>query len=563
MKQQYPQIMELLYSPFLQSKKNNFKRHFYTVIAALLLVLPTMDLQAQITYTLGTGTTSSTTLGVTPFSTSNLNSRSQYLYLAEELLNEGAISGNIISLQVNVTSLGLPLTLKPENITIKMGMIVPVTLDTELIPDLPVYYSSSVENITATGWHTFTLSEPFEWDGLSNIVVEICRSNESFGTSYGVETTFYNPTDYRTVGLYSNSAAVPGCLLTGSTPMINSDRRTRPNMKMTMTNPCEGTPAAGTTAVSAGPYCDGAPFTLSVANGSIESGLAYQWQSAPTQSGPWTDIPNAINANYSTAQAIATWYRRGTTCLDSQQTINSFPLLVGGTGCYCTADVVTDSAIGVTNVTFNTINNSSASDVPYSNFTTMQTQVMLNQTLNLSARVNTNGGTNYTMAWIDWNQDGNYDVSEAYSLGTVTGGSNVNSGTVASVVVPSSALLGSTYMRVRTSQTPLNVAPQPCGGVADGESEDYRVMVVQGAGVADFSGSSSVLINTLPQGIKVSAKDANLSAVTIYDLSGRLLSTKSGINASSIVIDLQTKGQVLIIKIQTENGAVINKKIIL
>ena len=137
------------------------------------------------------------------------------------------------------------------------------------------------------------------------------------------------------------------------------------------------------------------------------------------------------------------------------------------------------------------------------------------------------------------------------------------SGAVASVVVPSNALLGSTYMRVRTSQTPLNVAPQPCGGVTDGESEDYRVLVIQGFGVADFNGNSFVLINTLPQGIKVSAKDTNLSAVTIYDLSGRLLSTKTGINTSSIVIDLQTKGQVLIVKIQTENGTIINKKIIL
>ena len=83
----------------------------------------------------------------------------------------------------------------PENVSIKMQLTSDVVLGTELVENLPIYYSSAVESITTTGWHTFTLSTPLEWDGYSNIIVEICRSNTNFGTSFSVESTLYNVLD--------------------------------------------------------------------------------------------------------------------------------------------------------------------------------------------------------------------------------------------------------------------------------------------------------------------------------------------------------------------------------
>ena len=94
---------------------------------------------AQDTYTVGNGTATYGTLGVSPFSTINRNSRSQYLYYGQELVDLDAISGNIISISINITELALPLTLKPQNIKIKMGMTDQFVLPSTLVENLPVY----------------------------------------------------------------------------------------------------------------------------------------------------------------------------------------------------------------------------------------------------------------------------------------------------------------------------------------------------------------------------------------------------------------------------------------
>lgn len=532
------------------------------LLLGFLFLLPAQEAIAQDTFTLGTGTISSSTLGICPFATINRNQRSQYLYYGQELTDAGAINGNIISIALNITQLG-GASIQPENVTIKMQMTPAVVLGTELTAGLPVYYSSAVENITATGWHTFTLNAPFEWDGFSNILIEICRSNTNFGNSFKVESTLNNPLDYRTVGLYSNDTDVAGCSLTGTSPMTNTDRRTRPNAQFTMTSPCTGTPTAGVTVVSPGPYCNGAAFQLSVENGELASGLAYQWESSPNDNGPWDPIPGATSTVYETSQAIATYYRRNTTCIETQLTINSLGVLVDSEGCYCTAQVVEENAIGITNVTFNTINNTSSSTIKYSNFTNIQTEVNRNSSYLLSARVSTAGGTNYTKAWIDWNKNGVYDANEGYDLGTGVG-TDVNSNISPSITIPPTAVLGATNMRIRSSQSPEASYPAACGAIPNGEGEDYTLVILESLGVNQFNGQSNqVLIYNQHGAVVVAMEKEAIAGIKVYDLSGRLLLTKNQINATKTTIDnLKANGQILIFQVTTQNGVVLYKKVI-
>jgi hypothetical protein len=560
------QIYSNLTSPFLCLLDNlgNKSSGFLGFVLLGLVLSFAAEGRAQNTYTLGTGTEATSALGVSPFATINRNTRSQYLYYAQELYDLDAISGNIVSIAVNIKSLALPANLKPENLTIKMGMTDDVALGTSMIEGLPEYYFSATENINALGWYTFTLQTPFEWDGVRNIIVEICRSNAEFGTSFEVETTMYNPLDYRTVGLYTNDTAIAGCSLTGTSEMTNANRRTRPNMQFTMTQPCDGVPVAGTTAVTAGPYCSGESFTLSVTNGATESGLFYQWQSAPNENGPWTDVAGANNATYTTTQSIATYYRRTTTCLESQQTINDLGILVGGEGCYCTALVTNENSIGITNVAFNGIDNSTSGNDSYSNYTSIQTEVERTVTYDLSVRINTNGGTNYTMAWIDWNQNGSYEVAEGYTVGNVTGGTDVSSGTV-SIAVPADAVLGSTTMRVRTAQSALNESPTACGPIENGEAEDYTVVVLnEPLSVSNpDSANSDLLVYPSENALHVTLRNAEIASVNVFDLSGRRLVSKGDIDASSAVFEnFTTSNQVLIVKVTTTSGAVLLRKII-
>jgi hypothetical protein len=552
-----------------QSIKINYLLLKFKPVTFILIVMFFLfvsgEIKAQETYTLGDGTESYNTLGVSPIATINRNNRSQYMYYAEELYNEGFnISGNVISIAINVTELGLPSTLKPENIKIKMGMTTSFEMGPNLVDDLPVYYESSVENITKLGWYTFELDTPFAWDGFRNIIVEICRSNSSFGTSFSIQGKNFPFGEIVTAANYTNDESLNGCSLSNENILPSLFVRRRPNMQFTMTNPCDTTPMGGQTVVTSGPYCNGDSFTLSVQNGSIESGLSYQWQSSPNDNGPWTDIAGATDAFYIASQSIATYYRRATTCDIASSTVFDFPILVGGEGCYCTSLVVNENEIGITNVTIGDINNSSSSEPAYTNFTAIQTELERESTVSLSVNVNTNGGTNYTMAWIDWNQNSDFESGESIVLGSVTGGLDVNSGVVATISVPSDAVLGSTIMRVRTNQSGSSDYPTPCDAIDNGEAEDYTIVIVENLSSGDFVASqNNLLISTNSLGIHFKVIEESIQKIELYDLSGRLIISKNVADEREVSItDFNQSQQLWIVKINLTNGQQITKKII-
>lgn len=137
-----------------------------------------------------------------------------------------------------------------------------------------------------------------------------------------------------------------------------------------------------------------------------------------------------------------------------------------------------DDGTGLLEVVFNTISNTSIGDPAYTDFTSVSTDVAVNQAYNLSVLVNTAGNyTTNTKAWIDWNQNCDFtDPGEEYDLGSAT---NVASGAPSlspvSITVPSGATLGNTVMRVRST---WNQPPTPCGNQNYSEAEDYTINVV-------------------------------------------------------------------------------------
>ena len=149
---------------------------------------------------------------------------------------------------------------------------------------------------------------------------------------------------------------------------------------------------------------------------------------------------------------------------------------------YCTS--VGGKVDGITNVTFNTINNTtSATTIGYTDYTASQsTTVNTGSAYALSVKINTGGNyTNYAKAWIDWNHDGVFSTTtEEYNLGTaVNTASGLTTLSPLSITVPAGAVIGTTRMRVSTQ---YNAAPSPCTASFDGEVEDYSVVVASGGG---------------------------------------------------------------------------------
>lgn len=168
--------------------------------------------------------------------------------------------------------------------------------------------------------------------------------------------------------------------------------------------------------------------------------------------------------------------------------------------CYCTS-ISNNFGFndGITNVQFNTINNTTSSNAgnEYTNYTaTQNTTVIRGATYNINVRVNTDGNvTQAQMAWIDWNQNGDFnDAGEAYNLGTATNvGNGLSSACPLAIEVPLTAPLGTTRMRV-TSR--YNASAGSCDTAFDGEVEDYSVTLINGPACTTPTNQPTALVLT-------------------------------------------------------------------
>ncbi|WP_159470171.1 GEVED domain-containing protein [Dyadobacter sp. 3J3] len=169
-------------------------------------------------------------------------------------------------------------------------------------------------------------------------------------------------------------------------------------------------------------------------------------------------------------------------------------LLLSATGGSIYAQSYCESAAGdgsdtgdITNVQIGTLNNSSNCNQTggvgsklnkYSNYTSVASPALVQlNTVPFSIEIRYCSGLssrNSTSIWIDYNHNGVFEFPDErafssarsdFPIYTVTG----------SIIIPESALKGSTRMRVITSG---NANENACGNYSDGETEDYTVNIV-------------------------------------------------------------------------------------
>lgn len=121
-------------------------------------------------YTLGNGTTTSNRLFQQYFE----DGRSQQLYLGTELTAAGIIPGRISSIAFNVSA--KQSTKVYANFNVKIGCSALGSLSGAFQTGLVSVYSGSVT--TTSGWNTLNFNlVDFQWDGVSNIIIEVCFDN--------------------------------------------------------------------------------------------------------------------------------------------------------------------------------------------------------------------------------------------------------------------------------------------------------------------------------------------------------------------------------------------------
>ena len=161
-----------------------------------------------------------------PLNATNKYSKEQYLYKASELSALGLSEGNINSIMFNIKSVASQTNLL--DYSIKIG-----TTNQELLSSwtygLTEVYSDTNLSLPATtlgGWKNFQFSDPFYYDGTSNLVIEVCYTR-SGTTSKNIKTYFTNTPFNSTI--FYNSATTNACAWTGAASA--GIRTQRPNAK--------------------------------------------------------------------------------------------------------------------------------------------------------------------------------------------------------------------------------------------------------------------------------------------------------------------------------------------
>jgi subtilase family serine protease len=186
----------------------------------------------------------------------------------------------------------------------------------------------------------------------------------------------------------------------------------------------------------------------------------------------WTGNPN----DYPMNKVAALAGQRFATPTNPSPITSFYPnVLPNVSTTYCASKGNTPWQEWIANVQFGTINNASQKE-GYGNFTSQTTTVTKGTSYPLSIlqgfswAADPTNATQQGKVWIDYNQNGTFEVSElvaSFTRTTVT----------ANITIPTTALTGATRMRVSLKTTG---APTACEVFEKGEVEDYSVNITGG-----------------------------------------------------------------------------------
>ncbi|MEZ5045868.1 MAG: hypothetical protein R2831_02640 [Chitinophagaceae bacterium] len=202
----------------------------------------TLDVSQNFEYVSGTGAIAQSTTGQTPYSHFYEGQRTQYLILASDLAAQNIAAGNITALSFNVTAKNSGPNAyyvdgDYKSYTINMANTTATDLSAADATGTFNTVYGPTNYTTALGVNTHTFTTPFVWDGVSNVVVQVCFENDptAGGTAYtsndevAASTTSYtsvrgyyqdNGTTCTSGGTLTTASTLPNITL--SSPDINT-----------------------------------------------------------------------------------------------------------------------------------------------------------------------------------------------------------------------------------------------------------------------------------------------------------------------------------------------------
>ncbi len=246
---------------------------------------------------LGTGTATNATtspLGAA-YPTYYGNGRQQWLIRASELTALGLSAGTINSIAFDVAgSVGDPATLN--GYTIKIAQTTATVLSTTFqSPTFTTVYGPSNYTPTINAINTHNFTSAFTWDGTSNIVIDICFSNQVVGNA--AYLTKRTAATFNACSYYQADGAGGAGACTTTTGTVTTNR---PNMiltsgavsvtvasnNITMAITASVVPSVSIALTSGtNPTCSGSSLTFTATPTNGGTTPAYQWKVAGVNAG--------------------------------------------------------------------------------------------------------------------------------------------------------------------------------------------------------------------------------------------------------------------------------------
>jgi hypothetical protein len=165
--------------------------------------------------TVGNGTS----IASYPFKTFNTDSRTDMLFLASELIANGAGISRVIKIGFYITSASPQIM---TNFNVKIKNTTQTTLTGFTSTGWTNFYSGSYY-VPGTEWQYIVFQNVFIWDGVSNLLLEICYDDNAFNSNTSVLAT---PKNNMVWHQSTDLAGGSGCVdLTGGSVQVN-----RPNV---------------------------------------------------------------------------------------------------------------------------------------------------------------------------------------------------------------------------------------------------------------------------------------------------------------------------------------------
>ncbi|MDF2450114.1 MAG: hypothetical protein K0R26_2618 [Bacteroidota bacterium] len=171
----------------------------------------------------GTSTSSGSTAHYSPYGGLWESQKNQFLFRASELLAAGISPGKINSLAFNMTNANSNST-SFQNFTIKLKCVSYNVLSTSSMDNagLVQVFNPTTVNAT-TGWNTYNFAQAYDWDGTSNLLVDVCFFNPSWDGNLSVE---YSNAGY-VASKYINNDNINQCPLS----TVDGSGNERPNVR--------------------------------------------------------------------------------------------------------------------------------------------------------------------------------------------------------------------------------------------------------------------------------------------------------------------------------------------